>query len=67
MKLLLFRNLLLDISLWIPLLIYEVFDLAVADLQHPLDDIRSGSDDMLDIVLADLIIEFFEDFFCING
>lgn len=63
MKLLFFGNFLFDISLWIFLLVNKGFDLAVTDLEHSFDDIWRGRDDMLDIVFADLIVEFFKDFF----
>ena len=35
----------------------------MADLENPFDDIRSGSDDMFDIIFANLIVQFFQDFF----
>ena len=63
MKLLFFGYVLPNISLRILFLIDECLDFAVADLKNPFDDIRSGSDDMFDIIFANLIVQFFQDFF----
>jgi hypothetical protein len=62
-KLLFFGYFLPNISLRVFLLIDEGLDFGVADLEDPFDDIRSGSDDMFDIVFANLIVQFFQDFF----
>lgn len=67
MKLLLLGNVLADVSLGTLLLVDERSYLGVSHLEDALDDVRSGCDDMLNIVLADLVIEFLEDLFCMWG
>ena len=65
MKLLFFGYLLLDISLRIFLLINKRLDFAVTDLENSFDDIRRCGDDMFDIIFANLIVQFFQDFFLV--
>lgn len=63
MKLLFFGDFLLDISLRIFLLIDKGLDFAVTDLKNSFDDIGCCGDDMFDIVFANLVVQFFQDFF----
>lgn len=63
-KLLLLGNILANVSLGTLLLVDKSANLGVGHLEDSLNDVRGGCDDMLNIVLADLIIEFLEDLFC---
>jgi hypothetical protein len=61
-ELLLLRLLLLRVAL-VPLLVHEGFDFVVGHLQDALDDVGRGRDDVFDVVFADLVVEFLQDFF----
>lgn len=54
-------NLLGDLLLlaWVFALVHEGFDFRVSDLEDSFDDVRSAGDDVLDVVLADLVVQFF--------
>lgn len=62
MELLLFGDFFLGIAIWIFLFIDEAFDFAVADLEDSFDDVWSGSDDVFDIILAHLVVQFLQHF-----
>lgn len=64
-ELLLLGNILADVSLRTLLLVDKSSNLGVRHLEDSLNDVRGGCDDMLNIVLADLVIEFLEDLFCV--
>lgn len=66
-ELLLLGNVLADVTLGTLLLVDESANLGVGHLEDPLNDVGGGRDDMLNIVLADLVIEFLEDLFCMWG
>ena len=67
MEFLLLGNFLADVSLGTLLLVNEGANLGVGHLEDALNDVGGGCDDMLNIVLADLVIEFLEDLFCVWG
>jgi hypothetical protein len=59
MELLLFGDFLFDVSFWALLLVNKGAYFGVGGLEDSFDDIRRGCDDMLDVVFADLIVQFF--------
>lgn len=67
MELLLLGNVFADVSLWTLLLVNERADLGVGHFEDSFDDVRRGGDDVFDVVLADLIVEFLENLFCMIG
>lgn len=66
-ELLLLGNVLPDVALGTLLLVDESANLGVGHFEDSLNDVGGGCDDMLNIVLADLVIEFLEDLFCMWG
>lgn len=46
-------------------LVHEGLDLRMRHLQHSLDYVRGARDYVLNIVLADLIVQFLQDLLCI--
>ena len=67
MELLLLGNVFADVSLGAFLLVNERSDLGVGHFEDTLNDVGRCCDDVLDVVLADLVIEFLEDLFCMWG